>query len=121
MTRTWWKWLGGRLPHAPEDRPLRRVRPKSCRPGVEVLEGRLLLATFVVTNTNDSGPGSFRQAIMDANQGPNNTIAFNIGGGGVQTIRPASILPGIARQEVIDGTTQPGFAGTPLIVSTAAA
>ena len=33
----------------------------------EPLETRALLATFAVTNTNDAGPGSLRQAILDAN------------------------------------------------------
>jgi hypothetical protein len=44
------------------------------------------------------------------------TIAFNIAPGGVQTIRPTTILPTITDPVVIDGSTQPGFAGTPLIV-----
>ena len=36
-------------------------------------------ATFSVTNTNDSGAGSLRQAIIDANASPGtDTIAFNI-------------------------------------------
>jgi titin len=67
--------------------------------------------------TNDSGAGSLRQAILDANadHGPD-TIAFAIGGGGVQTIRPTSPLPTITAAVTIDGTTQPGYAGTPLIV-----
>ena len=54
-------------------------------------------ATFTVTNTNDSGPGSLRQAILDANanSGPD-TIAFNITGSGVHTISPASALPAIS-------------------------
>jgi titin len=96
---------------------LKSVWPKSCRPGVEVLEGRLLPSNFVVTNTNNSGPGSLRQAITDANGTPGtNTITFNIGGGGVQTIKPTSPLPMITTSVIIDGTTQPGFAGTPLIV-----
>src|SRR5262249_41624660 len=34
--------------------------------------------TITVTNTNDSGPGSLRQALADANDG--DTIAFNLGG-----------------------------------------
>ena len=34
---------------------------------LEPLERRLLLATFAVTNTLDSGGGSLRQAIADAN------------------------------------------------------
>src|SRR5688572_23172249 len=36
----------------------------------EALEPRQLLASFLVTNTNDSGTGSFRQAIIDANSAP---------------------------------------------------
>lgn len=42
----------------------------------------LSAATFTVTNTNDSGAGSLRQAIDDANSagaGPHN-IEFNIAG-----------------------------------------
>lgn len=38
-----------------------------------------LLATFTVTNTNDSGAGSLRQAILDANATPGlDSIVFNI-------------------------------------------
>jgi uncharacterized repeat protein (TIGR01451 family) len=73
--------------------------------------------TFTVTNTNDSGVGSLRQAILDAN-GPHNgdaRIVFNIGAGGPQTITPLSILPSLLEHIVIDGTTQPGYAGVPII------
>ncbi|HZN69444.1 MAG TPA: choice-of-anchor Q domain-containing protein [Tepidisphaeraceae bacterium] len=35
----------------------------------EALEERIALAIFTVTNTNDTGAGSFRQAIRDANAG----------------------------------------------------
>ena len=44
-----------------------------------------------------------------------NTIAFNIPAAGVQTITPLSALPMITDPVIIDGTTQPGFAGSPLI------
>src|SRR5437899_10666596 len=66
-------------------------------------------ATFTVTNTNDSGAGSLRQAILDANAtaGPD-TIAFNIPGAGVHTITPASSLDAITDPVTIDGYTQPG-------------
>ena len=94
----------------------RSSRQRSARPQLEALEGRLLLAVFTVTNTNDSGAGSLRQAILDANANHGlDTIAFNIGSGGVQTIRPTSPLPTIADPVILDGTTQPGYAGTPLI------
>ena len=37
------------------------------RPRFDVMEDRTLLSSFVVSNTDDSGPGSLRQAILDAN------------------------------------------------------
>ncbi len=53
-------------------------------------------ASFSVTNTNDSGPGSLRQAIMDANANPGaDNIIFNIPQPGPYTITPASALPTI--------------------------
>jgi hypothetical protein len=62
-----------------------------------------------VMNTNDSGPGSLRQAILDANNnaGPQ-TISFNIPGSGVHTITPLSALPVVTDSLIIDGYTQPG-------------
>jgi len=74
-----------------------------------------VLATYTVTNTNDSGAGSFRQAIADANSNSGtDTIAFNIGSGLV-TISPTSALPNITGTIIIDGTTQPGFASAPIV------
>jgi hypothetical protein len=71
----------------------------------------------VVDTTADSGPGSLRQAIMDANTvtALASTIDFAIPGAGVQTIEPISPLPPITASVLIDGTTQPDFVGTPLI------
>jgi hypothetical protein len=65
--------------------------------------------TFTVTNTNDSGNGSLRKAIEDANarSGADN-INFNISGSGVKTILPASQLPTITDPVVINGYSQPG-------------
>lgn len=67
-------------------------------------------STFVVTNTNDSGPGSLRQAILDANTDKNSPtlISFNIQGTGLQTIKLASPLPTITGPLTIDGYTQQG-------------
>ena len=75
-----------------------------------------VLATFTVTNTADSGAGSLRQAIIDANAlAGADTITFNIGGGGAQTINLTAALPTITGQTTIDGRSQGGFSGTPLI------
>jgi hypothetical protein len=68
-------------------------------------------ATFTVTSTADAGPGTLRQAILDANAaGGADTIGFNIGGAGVHTIVPASALPTITGPVTIDGYTQTGAA-----------
>ncbi len=65
--------------------------------------------TYTVTTTADSGAGSLRQAITDANANSGaDTIEFNIVGSGVQTIAPASALPTITGAVTIDGYTQPG-------------
>jgi len=67
--------------------------------------------TFTVTNTNDSGAGSLRQAIIDANAnaGFADTIEFNIPGSGTQVITPSSALDQITDEVYIDGTTQAGW------------
>jgi hypothetical protein len=73
------------------------------------LLGSALAETFVVTNSNDSGAGSLRQAILNANGSPDSAaINFNIPGAGVHTISPTSPLPVITRVVTIDGYTQPG-------------
>jgi CSLREA domain-containing protein len=62
-----------------------------------------------VINTDDSGLGSLRQAIICANAAPGaDTITFNIPGNGVHTISPLSALPIITDPVIIDGYTQPG-------------
>jgi Calx-beta domain len=72
--------------------------------------------SLIVTTTADSGAGSLREAIICANTTPGlNTVSFNIAGGGVKTISPASTLPTITDAVQIDGTSQPTFAGTPII------
>src|SRR5438045_3698892 len=68
-------------------------------------------ATFTVTNTDDTGSGSLRKAMMDANSaGGADTIVFNVPGAGVHTITPATTLPAITSPVTIDGYTQPGSA-----------
>ena len=64
---------------------------------------------LTVTNTNDSGAGSLRQALIDANAAPNlNTIRFNIAGSCPRTITLASLLPTITQPVAIEGYSQPG-------------
>ena len=74
-------------------------------------------STFVVTSTADIGPGSLRQAISDSNlnTGSTNTVLFNIPGPLPYNILLNSQLPAIAVPVVIDGTSQPGYAGTQLV------
>jgi len=66
-------------------------------------------ANYIVTNTNNSGSGSLRQAILDANanSGADNII-FNIPGAGLQTILLTTALPTITDEIHIDGYTQTG-------------
>lgn len=72
-------------------------------------------APYVVTTTANSGAGSLRQAITDANGSAGiDFIDFSIGSG-AQTISVTSSMIGSNEALIIDGTTQPGFSGTNLI------
>ena len=76
-----------------------------------VLLGISGATTFVVTNTNDSGPGSLRDAITLANSNTGqDTIIFNIPGTGPHTIFPLSQLPQLLDTAgvIIDGLSQAG-------------
>jgi parallel beta-helix repeat protein len=79
-------------------------------------------AVFTVSNTNDSGSGSLRSALMSANTSPSppHSVVFQIPTSdpgfnsttGVWTIRPLTVLPYITGSNIIiDGTTQTTFAG----------
>ncbi|MEZ2243773.1 MAG: DUF4347 domain-containing protein, partial [Microcoleus sp.] len=75
-----------------------------------------VLATYSVTNTNDSGTGSLRSAIDQANSNPGlDTINFNIPGTGPYTITLNQALPVITSPVIINGKSQPGYAGKPII------
>lgn len=81
----------------------------------ERLESRraLVASIFTVTTLADSGAGSLRQAILDANAAPGfDHIDFAVAG----VIRVgASALPAITDGVAINGTTAPGYAGSPVI------
>ncbi|TMB75493.1 MAG: CSLREA domain-containing protein, partial [Chloroflexi bacterium] len=82
------------------------------------------VATLVVNTISDHAPDgvcdsndcTLREAIDAANAfaGAADVIGFNIASGS-PVIQPTSPLPAITAPVIIDGTTQPGFAGTPKI------
>jgi len=60
--------------------------------------------TYSVTNTNDSGPGSLRQAITNADANGGGLITFSVSG----TIALQSALPIITQTVSISGSSAPG-------------
>ena len=75
------------------------------------------IPTFIVTNSASGGPGSLRQAIIDSNANAGlDTIRFAIpSDGGVVEINLVTQLPPITSPVLIDGWTQEGWEGTPLV------
>ena len=73
-------------------------------------------ATFTVTVFAESGAGSFGQAILNSNAsvGVLDTIAFDVPGTPPFVILLFMGIPTITDPVIIDATTQPGYAGTPL-------
>ena len=87
------------------------------RPQLERLEDRTVCSTFTVASLNDSGAGSLRQAILDANaQGGDNTIAFAAGVTGAIDLQSA--LPDLSTNIDLEGpgaanlTVQPAAGGS---------
>ncbi len=87
---------------------------------VAVLSGGLssgYCTTFSVTNNNDAGAGSLRQAIIDANTDPSypHLIEFSSFVGS-PIITPGSLtFDKIVNPTKIDGTTHPSYVGVPVI------
>jgi hypothetical protein len=80
---------------------------------VEDLEARLLLDSDV-TDPGDAGPGTLRQAILDADAAPmgtHSTITFHIPGTALHTISPGqdNPLPQITNPVTLNATTQFGY------------
>lgn len=117
------------------DSQLRAVRTKHPRSqtrrlALEPLENRLLMASFLVTTTSDSGQGSLRWAIEQANaRAGADTISFNLQNNGTNrfqdvdsglmggdaaadafVIRPLTALPSLT--DPTDGTTIDGRSQT---------
>jgi len=111
-----WVKLGSGFPNVP-------IYDLDYDPNEELLiagtlgRGAFLLpigSTLLVENTNDSGPGSLRQAILEANAstGVKETINFRIPGSGPHTILPLTALPDITDPVNIDGWSQTGVPGS---------
>src|SRR6266446_4517279 len=97
-----------------------RILPESLRRQIEPVAHA---ANFTVNTADDHNDGvcnaadcTLREAINAVNAGSgSDTISFNIPGSGVHTINLTSGLPILNKTVTIDGATQPGFSGTPLI------
>jgi|GEM_PF-4855665 len=85
-------------------------------PLIILLSSPVFSDLLTVTTTADAGPGSLRQAIVDANNsGGQDLISFNIPTSEALhendyywwSIKPASQLPGATETILIDGTSQP--------------
>jgi FG-GAP-like repeat len=74
------------------------------------------ITVFLVTNTNATGLGSLRQAVTDANAKPGiDAVHFDIPGTPPFLIGcSGSHLP-VTDTVTIDATTQPGYAGEPIV------
>jgi mannan endo-1,4-beta-mannosidase len=94
-------------------------------PALQALEPLTDRPAYVVTTTDDVDDGfctethcSLREAIERTNNGPlsKNLIRFAIPGPAPHVIKPITPLPVISRRVLIDGTSQPDFAGVPTVV-----
>jgi Right handed beta helix region len=75
----------------------------------------LHVMTLAVSTNADSGPGSLRYAIKQANAAPGLVyIDFDLPGADT-TINLASALPTLTEPVVIDGRSQAGYVGSPLV------
>jgi uncharacterized repeat protein (TIGR01451 family) len=73
-------------------------------------------SSITVISADDSGNGTLRQALDDAINGLCTspcTIGFNLSP--VLPIQPLTALPALNTTVILDGTSQPGYAGTPVI------
>ncbi len=95
----------------------RGVRRSFRLHALEIMEPRVLLANVtVISPADDATEGTLRWAILQVNEdSAPGTIHFNIPGEGVRVIEISSPLPRLTRAVEIDGTTQPGFSGVPLV------
>ena len=93
--------------------PFRKSTRPAFRPRLESLETRLTPTTYTVSSLADSGGGSLRAAITSVNgDSTPDVIDFTVAGV-IQLTSGA--LPAINNTVNIDGTSAPGFAGSPVV------
>ncbi len=89
------------------------VLSASDRAGVASVYGVGPTLTNIVTNTQDSGPGSLRAALYYAFDHPGTTISFNIPtsdsgySNNVFNILPSDSFPSLVNATILDGGTEP--------------
>src|SRR5262249_44556098 len=77
---------------------------------------RVIPYKLKVTSLADAGPGTLRQALLDGNDSPDeNLIVFELPGAGPFVIHLLSRLPTISSPTIIDGWSQLGSNGPPVI------
>jgi uncharacterized repeat protein (TIGR01451 family) len=103
MTPSWWLRAFSRSFRSTPPAPRPRKRPQPYRPRVLALEDRLVPAQFTVSSLNDSGAGTLRQAILDANADTDalSTVSFSSSLTGA--IDLTSALPHFTHNIEIDG------------------
>jgi hypothetical protein len=78
MSRLFRRLFARTVPTARRTRAARSASSFRARLLLQALEGRVAPAVFAVSNLNDAGPGSLRQAVLDANATPGaDTITFD--------------------------------------------
>jgi hypothetical protein len=92
-----------------------KARRLPFRPRLESLETRLTPTTYSVSSLADSGDGSLRAAITSVNADPAGSVdEIDFSVAGVIQLTSAA-LPAISNTVKIDGSTAPGFAGSPVV------
>jgi hypothetical protein len=90
-------------------RGLRSMLAIALTPALTAIAMPSHAAVIMVVNTGDSGPGSLRQAIIEANVTTvADDIRFAIPGSGPHVIEIASSLPTFTQPVTVDGYSQPG-------------
>ncbi len=117
--RSWKRSLERRWALCQTPRRKAVARRQAARPRLEALEDRWLLSPYIVTSNADSGSGTLRDAITQANLGSYNEIDFKIGtSGSAQTINLTSQLPTLTANGVyINGLSQGGSGNTTRLIT----